>query len=380
MTGFATPPQPVPVGIYPGAPSFYGTAQGPNYNVTPSSMAPIRDAASQWQTKLVPHSVFGDSLSSGYQVAGAEQPTNAWPGWMRQVFTAAPLAWADGGSIVASADAQFWPQWTWPAAWSNFGAFYGSNAAGVATYVSTDKGTVAVVAYLDIGASFSWQVDAGGAINVVTTGTNTIKLSTSGVLANAVHTITITAAAAGVYIAGAGVIEAAGMMFNNFAQTASGVLAGYGGSLVGAAGAWSVFTPNTVGSLRVGMHNDLVTSTGAKGLVGLCIGSNDICVGLATPAAVIAGYELLIAGVTNSAFYVVAQFRQPSVTDATWNQWIGALQAFCVKHNFPLFDWNARVGGYSAALAAGILQSDAVHPAAACSQTIGQAVPLEIAA
>jgi hypothetical protein len=342
-------------------------------NLTASSMAPIRRALSLAGVKCIPFLTVGDSDSSGYEAVGNETPAQSWPGYMRS-YLGTPFGYPDGGSMVPTADAIHAPQWSYTGGWASAGAYYGASAAGVATYVSTDTFTLAVIAYYDAGPNFGWTVDGGANIPVVITGTNTVLLSFSGVLANTVHTIAVTSTTTVTALIAGGGLKANGVMYNNFAQTSSGVLAGFG-AIAGAAGAWTSAAAGSVGQFRIGTHNQLVGGSFGPPLVALCIGSNDICAGLSTPAAVIAGYETLLTKFpAGTAFFVVTQFRQPTVTDAVWNAWVTALYAFAIKHNFPLFDWNARLGGYSAMLAAGMLQTDNIHPLPTANINIGQGI------
>lgn len=355
-----------------------GVLLDPSFNVTPTTMAPLRRCLSLTGTKAIPLMVIGDSLSSGFAAVGNETPAQSWPGYMR-TYLGAPFGYPDAGSLVPTADALHVPQWTYTGGWASAGAYYAAAGAGVATYVSLDTFTLAAIAYYDSGANFTWTVDGGAPINVVITGTNLPKLSFSGVLANSVHTIAVTSVTTVTALILGGGLKANGILFNNFSQTSSGVLAGFAG-IAGAAGAWASNAAGTLGQFRIGVHNLLTGGSFGPPIVGLCIGSNDICAGLQTPAAVIAGLQTVLASVAGSAVFIVTQFRQPSVTDAVWQAWLTALYAFAVKNGLPVFDWNARLGGYSAILAAGMLQADNIHPAPTANINIGEGVAQALAA
>jgi lysophospholipase L1-like esterase len=349
-----------------------GVTQDATFNVTPATMAPLRLAIAQASIKLVPITIIGDSLSAGYEATGPETPAQAWPGVLR-AYVNASGGYSDGGSYVCSADALHWPQWSYDANWTFSATVFVSTAAGVATYVSTDVGQNTIIWYHNQSAPFSYTVDGGAVHNVVPTGTATVKSVVLTGLANAVHTIAITASAAGVYLVAAGVFQATGLLWNNFAQTSSGALQGYA-AIAGAVGGWSQFANGDLGFYRCLIIQQLIGGAYGTPIIGICLGSNDICAGGFTPAQVIAGYNTMLTGLPAAAMFGVIQFRQPDVTDATWNAWVTALQAWAVSKGIPLFDWNARLGGYSAMLAAGLLQSDATHPGPGANLNIGQAI------
>lgn len=360
-----------------------GLSSGAGFNVTDITMAKCRAALAQASAKLVVHTALGDSLTSAFATAGPETPTTAWPGVLRTALTNQPDLFPDGGSIVCSADALFWPQWNPTANWTFAGgAYYQSVAAGNITYTSTDQGTATYVWYLDTaGANITYTVDGVAQAAIVRGGTNTVKAAIAVGFANATHAIVITAAAAGAIILAAGVFKASGVMFNNFAQTSSGILAGYV-AIAGNLGAWTSQVPATLGYNRLGILSQLTGGSFATSqIIGICLGSNDLAIGGYSISQEIAGLALLLTQLpANAAVYLVNQFRQPSVSDAFWTNWLNALQAFAIANNLPLFDWNGRYGGYTAMLNAGLLQNDNTHPNAGGSQSIGQAIALDFAA
>ena len=329
--------------------------------------------------------ILGDSLSSGYQVSGIETAnTMAWPGQGDTFLNASPFSYANWGSsgIIPAADAQHDTRWVYTANWATFGAFYGSTGAGTAT-ATLGTLTIAgnlVFSYLDTSVAFTYQINGGAAVPVAPGGTSTVKTITVAEVAGA-YTLVINAAGAGVYICGAGLIAGSGVVMNNVAQTASGILAGYAGLLVGHAGSWSgAVNYADVGAMRLTMLGQLPAG---KHVPILACGSNDICVGLVSPAAAIAGFKDIVAnrlpaGSTTPG--ILLPFRQPSVTDAQWNAWGSAIYQYADSIDTFVIDWNDRVGGYTNALANGLLQSDVIHGNIGANYNLGLSVAQAIAA
>lgn len=350
------------------------------FNLNAATMVKLRTALSFANTNLVPILIVGNSTSSGYNVAGAETPDTSWPGILRASLIT--LGVVDGGANVCTADFTHPPQWTFSANWTQVGPLiFSTAAAATATYVSTNKGGRVTVWYSDQSTNFSYTVDGGAVNNVVPGGTQTLKSNSVTGLANTVHTIVITTTAANCFPISVQVNGANGIVMCNFAMSGSGVVNGYANA-PGTAGNWSSTVVNSLGWMRQQQIFNALTGARTegtyKGGIGLfCVGANDMANG-ATIAQLVQGYETVLAASPTLAWGIVQEYRSPIYTNAVQATIRQAMQQFAIKHGIPIFDWDQRLGGYDAMLAAGLLQSDAAHPTASDAFDLGTSMAYQM--
>lgn len=350
------------------------------FNLNAQTMVKIRTALSFANSNLVPMLIVGNSTSSGYQVTGPETPDTAWPGILRNSLIA--LGVQDGGVNMPTADLTHPPQWTYDAHWTQVGPLIFSNLAGaVATYLSTNKGTRVTLFYSDQSVNFGFTIDGGANNPVVPGGTQTIKSVTVTGLANAVHSVAITASAANMFPISCMVGNPNGLVLCHFAMSGSGVVNGYANA-PGTAGNWASTVVNSLGWMRQQQIFNALTGARPegtyKGGIGLfCVGANDIANGQ-TIAALVQGYETVMAASPPMAWGIVQEYRSPLYSNAVQATIRTAMQAFAIKHGIPIFDWDMRLGGYDAMLAAGLLQSDAAHPTASDAFDLGTSMAYQM--
>lgn len=303
--------------------------------------------------------VVADSLSTGYNGA-TEDRTKSWPYQLANQL--ALLGFPRGGDGVCPlTDPLLIPFVTGSTGvWNfTFATAYGSSGAGTFTFVTSLPCTTIEVISANNGTAFSYTIDAGGAINVVPDTTLSYNHSVNNGLANAIHTVVLTTAAANTFA-----YAICADRRNDLGFVTVNILSMGGSQVVPGNGNYSNNWNDTSGFYYnlPGRLNFLPT-TMDMWLVEL--GMSDIENHGNTVAQVIAGYTQLFAKLRahspNSNIVVVNTITFPNLQFTVGPAWMSALFALCQQQNIQILDWNDRLGGYANALAMGMLGADNTH-------------------
>jgi lysophospholipase L1-like esterase len=312
------------------------------------------------------HLIIGDSASNYFLGADGSGHLNMWHRVMRSVANVQYGVPIGGTGTVPAASPSnaggastdyLDPRWVLTSgAWVTAGGYLTVTANGaVLTFTSDTAGTTVDVAYFDNSGSFTVAIDGGTPVTPTFLGTLTMNHYTVTGLTNKIHTVVITTTSVNpTYVFACNVNQTTGLVTHNLA------LFGSTASIGGGANSWV--------DPAVTSTNYMRTQCVPVGITPDCVwielGGNDI-MSLAASNAVITGAFTQLRNQYPNSDCVIVGYYQPSVVDqGRWESFINALYGLADALDVPMLNLYDRFGGYTIALANGMM-GDTVHVGAA---------------
>lgn len=300
---------------------------------------------------------IGDSETGGY---GGAPGTIDMPVMLRNLIGA---RWPAGSGLVTAnnnnggtgspADSR----WTFDSNWTIAGGAYGSGniqlhrtctvAGAVATYMSTDSGSVVDIYTFGNSGPISYSIDGADAVTYTPAGANKIEVITVTGLENITHTVTITTTrATATYLLGAAVRHGSGVSIAGF---------GFYGALS------SDWKP----AIWYNAYQDLISYAPSMAIIQL--GVNDAIHGQTTVeysesmTAIVRGLQG--AGIEVALVVSVSpNVEQRGLDAALWSSFRTVMYDLADTFKVPLVDLTDRFGPNTTAVANGVMYSDHLHP------------------
>lgn len=328
------------------------------YNLKASHLFKLRAAIGKaiGGTGLAKIACMGTSIAAGQ---GALAGSTSYPVRLRQLLAATGVPIAGTGLVPCHhGDTPADARWAYPSGpWAKFNPgptdrtmLYYSNASGAqAVFTSDLTGTAVDVYYSNASGGFTVSIDGGAAVAVTAAGGTTIGVYTVTGLADTTHTVTIARTSGSVYLVGAQVRKASGLLVSNIGLGGARVSDLY---LAQPYDAYNVVRTNLVPDLCIinVMTNEAYTGVSAATFKANLDGILSGYAAAAIPVLLVG--EIPAGGTTVGGVAMdLTAFRT-------------ALYELAVARDLPLIDLFERWGSFTAANGAGMM-SDPFHPNAA---------------
>lgn len=330
------------------------------YNFKPSNTRKLRAGLGRAATGgICEIACIGDSLTAGATSTTTWERLNSWPMKMRDELVRHGIT--DGGTgMVRNLDGAtaFDARWSYSGVWNaSFKTFTFIAAAGSATFTTDKAGDRVTVGYYDDagspGGTFTVSVNGavGGAgfATVTNSGAAGWKQVTLSAAIAVGQTVVITRTAGTVYLRGTSVWNSTGgLLVHNIAQSGSA-----------ADGTGTDKWEDASAIDRLGQVYAAPTSSlTVPDMVVIALGYNDKAASV-TDAAVTAAITTIRARYSTSDAMLVVTNTGATPSDATWEDFAGAMYELADTLDVPLVDFYQRLGTW-AQLSANGLNGDAV--------------------
>lgn len=327
------------------------------YNATPSALFVARAALANASvgSSLAKIAFIGDSTTEGVPLV-SNRELKSWPAKFTRTLNALGCNLDGFGGLLGcyTNNAGYWPQWVWSSSdWFPISvnpAIQSNGSSKVATFTSTNTGTITELYYLNSGASFTYTIDGGAPRTVITTGAQSMGVATVSGLANTPHTLVVTSGSNSILVGAEVHSSTTGLRFWN---------AGLGGST---SSDW-YFSANWFSASNL-------VRLWAPQLTCIMLGINDAgsSVPVATYKANMQG--IITQALTTGSVLLITPTPGLGINDSDY---VTALYQLAETNNVPLIDLNDRFGSYAVANAAG-LYGDGLHLSEAGNQALATTV------